>query len=154
MKSGVKNFITTVICVLIFFTIIGVIYFNWIFSYDCKSLECFKAHEEKCSRAIYILDSEISTMKYQILGDSDGLCEIKIINLQVKQGSVESKNLEGKFMNCFVELGETKNPESDLKNCHGEFKEELQELIIKNMHTQIVKNLGENSENQTNSTSE
>ncbi len=150
MKNGVKNFIAIVICVLIFFTIIGVIYFNWIFSYGCKSLECFKAHEEKCSRAIYILDSEISTMKYQIVGNSDRICEIKITNLQVKEGGIENKNLEGKFMNCFVKLGEIKNPESDLQNCHGEFKEELQELIIKNMHTQIVKNL-ENSEQINNS---
>jgi len=146
MKSGVKNFLTFVICFLIFITLIGVIYFNWIFSYNCKSLECFKAHQEKCSRAIYILDSEISTMKYQIIGDSDGLCEIKITNLQVKEGSVENKNLEGKSMSCFIKIGNTDNPEKNLRDCHGDFKEQLQELIIKNMHAQIVKNLETTSE--------
>lgn len=151
MKSGVKNFFAIIICLLVFLTLVGIIYFNWIFSYDCKSLECFKAHEEKCSRAIYILDSEISTMKYQIIRNTNGLCEIEITNLQIKEGTVESKNLEGKFMNCFVKIGETKNPESDLKNCHGEFKEELQELIIKNMHAQIVKKLNENSTQINNS---
>jgi len=150
MKRGAKNFLTFVICFLIFITLIGVIYFNWIFSYNCKSLECFKAHQEKCSRAIYILDSEISTMEYFVVGKSDGLCEIKIKNLQVKEGSIENKNLEGKSMNCFIEIGNTNNPETNLKDCHGDFKEQLQELIIKNMHTQIVKNLETSSVNLTN----
>ena len=44
-------------------------------------------------------------------------------------------------MDCSVPFGLVIKPESEMKNCHGELKEGLQEIIIENLHTYIVGNL-------------
>ena len=63
-----------------------------------------------------------------------------------KEGSVNLKSLEGKDMNCYRDIGNNENPKSDLEKCHGDLKEEIQALIIKNMNSYILENVGKISE--------
>ena len=58
-------------------------------------------------------------------------------------------NLEGKDMDCFLKLGLVISPEKSLKDCHGLLKEDIQEMIIQRMHSQIVENLGKINEETT-----
>jgi len=46
-------------------------------------------------------------------------------------------------MTCYIPYGSLTVPQENLKNCHGELKEELQDVIIKKMHTYILDHIGE-----------
>ena len=63
--------------------------------------------------------------------------------LQLKQGNADLSNLEGKSMECSVFLGSTNDPDDNLNNCHGRLREEIQEVIIQRLHSQVVENIGE-----------
>ena len=49
-------------------------------------------------------------------------------------------------MVCQTPLGSAVSPEQNLKNCNGKLKEDLQEIVIQRMHSYILKNVGEVSE--------
>ena len=44
-------------------------------------------------------------------------------------------------MICYVPLKLVINPISNLKNCHGLLKENIQELYLTNMHKYVISNL-------------
>ena len=122
------------------------IYFYFFFSYSCADKSCFQAHQADCSRAKFIQDTEDIVWSFQIKGKTDSKCEIHTESLQVKQGDLGKKILEGKSMDCLVQFGSLNPPESDLSLCHGLLKEEMQTLIIKELHTYILENVGKISE--------
>jgi len=113
---------------------------------QCKDESCFNSYLEKCTKADYTKDTVDSIWQYQILGKQAGKCAVNVKMLVAKEGNVDIKNLEGKEMVCYTELGLIKDPRADLKNCHGILKEEMQELIIQKMHNYIVTNVGKISE--------
>ena len=119
------------------------IYFTFIFQYTCSSSSCFREHQIKCARTIYIKDGDEVVWKYEILGKEKGRCLVEAKILQIKAGTLDKQSLEKKAMVCSVPLGNGDPPESDLKECHGLLKEEIQEIMIKNAHAQILANLGE-----------
>lgn len=135
---------------ILFFGIIilfvGAIYFTFYFSYTCKDMACFKAHERECSRTKFINDEEDIVWKYKIIGETNKACEIYVEVLKIKEGSLEKKRIEGKDMTCYLPLGDDTSPESDISNCNGILKEELQEMIIEKLHLYVIENIGGISE--------
>ena len=141
LKRGMTRKGILVISIIV--TLIIAIYFTFFFYYKCEDLACFKAHQEKCSKTKFVNDLEDATWFYQIKGKSDGECEIYVKLLSVKKGKINLQKLEGKSMVCYLPLGSSVSPESDISRCHGLLKESLQEIIINNLHSYIVSNIGE-----------
>jgi len=129
--------------ILILAVLGAAIYFTFFFTYTCDDLACFKSHQEKCSRTKYINDAEETTWLYEIKGKEDGKCEINVKVLQIKSGTIDRKNLQGKSMDCLLVFGNINSPEADISKCHGLLKEELQGLIINKLHAYVVENVGE-----------
>ena len=139
MKKGWIVFI-----VLVLFVLLGMgIYFTWFFSYSCDDLSSFQARQYSCSRASFIRDTPTTVWKYRVLGKSGGVCVINAEVLKVKEGQIDRKSFEGKSMDCSLPLKSRALPESDLSRCHGLLKEEIQQLIIRNAHAQILANIEE-----------
>ena len=141
-RGSVKAILLVVIVILILIAI----YFTFFFSYTCKDLSCFRAHQEKCSRTKFTNYVEDATWKYSIAGKSKGECKINVKLAELKKGEINFKEFEGKSMNCYLPKGSIAAPESDLSKCHGELKEALQETIINKLHAYIINNLGEINE--------
>lgn len=117
------------------------IYFLYYFSYTCEDLSCFQIHQEQCARTTYISDQEETTWKYFIYGEEDEKCKINVEVVNIKKGTANKQKLQGKSMDCYVPLGSLVAPESDISRCHGLLKEEMQNLIIQQLHTYIVENV-------------
>lgn len=138
MKKGVKILIGLAALILI----IAGVYFTWFFTYNCKDMECFQANQIKCSRAVVIRETDSTTWQYTIKGKDGEYCVIETKILNIKEGQLDRKILEDKTMDCSLPLESKAFPESDLKKCHGLLKEEIQQIIIKNAHAQIIANIG------------
>jgi hypothetical protein len=146
MKRGVVAAI-----VILLVVVLAAATYLWYFYYPvCQEKECFSEKLVACSRASFIADNPETVFEYKIIGktkeDSIEKCKTNVRLIQLKQGSQELAILEGKEMYCLTDLGTLIAPEENLKNCHGLLKEELQELTIQKLHSQIVSNLGELNE--------
>jgi len=135
--------------VIIISSIIGLIilavaiYFTFFFYYSCTDASCFKSHQVKCAKTKFINNEEATTWLYTIQGKQANLCDIEVKILQIKQGDLDRKTLEGKSMICSLDVGSISSPESDLSICHGRLKEDIQEIMIKNTHSEILSNIGD-----------
>lgn len=131
---------------ILFFVIviilIGAIYFTFYFSYTCKDMACFKAHQRECSRTKFTNDESDIVWKYKIIGQENKACEISVEVVKIKKGSTDKKRLEGKEMVCYLPFGNDDNPETDISNCQGGLKEELQEMMIEKLHLYVIENIG------------
>ena len=139
------NWIALIIIGLIIIIALA-IYFTFFYAYKCNDLACFQAHQKKCVRTSFVNDEEDTTWKYLIKGKSSGKCIVNVEVLNIKKGERSKQILIGKEMDCYLPIGSAVSPESDIAICHGVLKEELQNLIIQKMHSYIVENLGEISE--------
>lgn len=127
-----------------FVLLIAIVWFGWsvFFNYEnCKDNACFDSNLKDCSKARFIGGDDM-IFEYVIKGERGGECEVVVTLLQGELNNAESVRLENKAMTCFLPLGVVVAPESDISVCHGALKEGLQELIIKKLHTYLVKNLG------------
>ena len=95
----------------------------------------------KCVRTKFVYDTDSTTWFYRIKEKEGGKCIIEVTINQIKEGRLDRQILEGKSMDCYLNLGSIELPESDLTMCHGRLKEDIQEIMIKNTHSQIVNNL-------------
>ncbi len=138
-----------VILSILFVLLVGSMYLFYIHIKTCTDESCFNSALIKCSKAFYIKDTTTTIVQYKILGQSGISCVVNVKILQVLAGSAELAALEGKDMDCSTPLGVFTAPESDIEVCHGLLKEEIQDRIIKRMHSQIVENLGQISEGTT-----
>ncbi|MBT6689807.1 hypothetical protein HN903_00590 [archaeon] len=112
------------------------------FSYEsCDSKICFDDKLKGCERVRFIGGNEM-IFRYVIRGESSGACEVDIELLQGDLDNADSIKLEGRGMTCMLPLGAVVVPESDIGVCHGLLKEGLQDLIIRNLHSYLVENLG------------
>lgn len=117
--------------------------FFWFYGYDeCKDSECFYEGLKSCERVTYVGGDDM-IFEYKVKGASGDLCEVGVKLLQANLPARESEKLEGQEMSCFVEKGLAVAPESDIGNCHGRLKEELQELIIGKLQNYLIENLGQ-----------
>ncbi|MCH7850787.1 MAG: hypothetical protein IH845_04050 [Nanoarchaeota archaeon] len=130
-----------------FFILLGLaifIYIIWFlfFSFKtCDSWDCFNNNLERCSRATFI-GGDRMIFEYTIRGTSGESCVVNVKLLQGELNNQDSIKLEGKEMRCSLPSGIIMIPESNIGNCHGELKEGLQDLVIKKLHTYLVRNLG------------
>lgn len=136
---GRKESVIAVIVLVCLF--VAGVYFTWFFKYSCGDISCFQARQERCSKASFIRDTPTTVWKYEILGKKKNLCVINAEVLKVKEGQADRRAFELKSMDCSLPLGSRALPESDLSRCHGVLKEEIQQLIIKNAHAQILANI-------------
>ncbi|MEK6885887.1 MAG: hypothetical protein AABX17_02890 [Nanoarchaeota archaeon] len=146
-KQKIKLLI--VILSILFILLVGSLYLFYINLRVCENEECFNAALVKCSKVSYIKDTTTTLIQYTIKGVSENNCITNIKLLQVTKGSPELSVLEGKQMDCYTPLGVFTSPEGDITLCHGLLKEEIQNMIIKRMHAQIVENLGKINEGIT-----
>jgi hypothetical protein len=115
----------------------------------CDNKECFYNSLAKCKKTDFLSDNPDLTTQYNIIGKNDGGCEVYVKLIQVKRGSAELSGLSDKDMSCILPFGVITEPEKNLKNCHGSLKEEIQNIIIQRLHSQISENLGKISTETT-----
>ncbi len=108
---------------------------------DCTNWQCFNDHLKNCDKATFVGGTNM-IFNYRILGASDAGCSVSVQLLQGDLNNADSIKLEKQKMTCILPRGIAMIPESNIGNCHGLLKENLQDLIIKKLHTYIVQNLG------------
>ena len=113
---------------------------------ECSNFDCFQENMINCQSAKYVNEEQEASWGYEIIGKKEEQCEIKVTLLSAKEGSLDLRQYEGNSMNCLYELGISAYPERELDLCHGKLKENIQSVIIENLHKYIVDNLGEISE--------
>ena len=128
---------------LVSLIIIWTVYVVFLQSENCQNQECFSRDLILCKKASWLNDGKEATWKYLIKEKKDNLCEVEVTFLLAKTGEVSMTKLEGQSMICSLPLGILTSPEENLESCEGKLKESFQDLIIKRMHSYILKNLGE-----------
>lgn len=143
MKKEVKrDFRWRTLLLFVGIMILGWFIFQMFFGYvDCRSRACFDEKLEACDRARFVAGNDM-IFEYSIEGRSGRNCEVVVELLQGELNNADSRKLERQKMTCMLPLGVVMDPESDIGFCHGELKEGLQDLIIRNLHTYLVQNLG------------
>lgn len=109
----------------------------------CPNFECFQKRMIECKSTSYINEEPEASWGYKIIGKRAGKCEIEVTLLGAKEGSLDLRKYEGNSMSCFFDEGFVTYPEKDLDACHGELKENLQNVIIEKLYNYIISNLGE-----------
>lgn len=138
-----------VIVAVIFLIILATVYYLFFYSEGCLNQECFLENLASCRKAKWVNEAEEASWLYDIKGRSAGKCEIYVELVVIKKGKIGMGEIEGKSMACYLPLGLIASPEQNLESCKGELKENLQDIIIKRMHSYILKNIGEVSEELT-----
>lgn len=146
MKKGI---VLTVLLAVIVIAALVLVYYLFFFSSECSDKQCFYESLGKCKLTTFIKQDSSNIIEYSILGREENKCRVNVLLLQVKQGGADLEFLEGSSMDCYPDLGVITEPEKNLAICHGILKEQIQEIIIKRMHTQIVENLGKISSETT-----
>lgn len=144
-----SNFLNKkVIISLVIVLLIVSLYFTFFSTSNCKDITCFDKALKGCRKAKFSNVQDDATWVYAIKGMKEENCivNVKSINVMVP----EAKNIENKEMVCSIPSGIVISPESELDNCHGILKEELQNIIMVKLHRYIVENLGKISDQLTN----
>lgn len=136
-----------VIGIVIIVLVILAFYLNSSSGKKCGDYICFQQEMSACSKSSYVNEMPEATWRYNIIGSSDGNCNVDVKLLQAKNGTLEMNTFEGFDMICSYPLGIAAYPERDLSKCHGRLKEELQGLMIKKLYSYIVDNIGQIGEN-------
>ena len=143
MKKRKKRLVTRLVLLFIILVILAVlVWMNFFYLRKCDSQMCFDSALRNCKRAQFVKQGNM-TFNYLILGQRGGECKVHVRVLETNLGEAENPKLVGKSMFCWVPVGVVAAPESQIDNCHGVLKEELQDMIIQNLHRQIVQNFGE-----------
>jgi len=132
-----------ILLVLLVLVLGAAVWFTFFGGKACGDFDCFQKKMQKCERADLINEQPEASWKYQIVGTRGGECAIDVTLLQAKEGELGIQELEGLEMRCLYPKGRATYPESDLNRCSGELKEEMQEIVIRRLHTYILENLGE-----------
>ncbi len=138
-----------VIIIFVFLAVLTFFYFILFYTRECDNRDCFSSALLKCNRAVWVNDLEEATWAYTIKGISEENCEVEVKLLIVKKGRAEMESVQGEGMTCYIPLNTFMSPEQDLGRCEGVLKEKLQEMLIKRLHSYILENLGEISEELT-----
>jgi len=136
--------IEIILIILIFVTVIFLIYGFMARSKLCENERCFFDSLNGCKKVYFVKEDPEYSWRYIISKEaSEDSCEVKISLLNVKQESINSKILEGKEMICIVPKTRLDFPEKDISRCTGSLKEELQNLIIQRMYDYLLTNAQE-----------
>ena len=124
--------------------LVVIIYVVWFFFFSysgCSTWGCFNSRLERCDRVKFIGGDEM-IFEYTVRGKSGDSCKVDVELLVGELNNQDSIALEGKLMTCSLPEGVIMLPESNIGYCHGLLKEGLQDLIIKELHSTLVQNLG------------
>ena len=128
--------------VIFVLAVAGAVYFSFLYLPKCQNYECFQEYMSKCSKATYVNDEPEASWGYSIIGRLNENCAIKVTLLMAKKGELGIDKYVNDAMTCYYPKGVAAYPEKDLSKCHGQLKEDLQELIINKMHSYLLENLG------------
>ncbi len=143
LESSIFNNKKKIVLLIILISIILITIFLTIFSYQkCDNWECFNSNLQKCKRTKFAGGTDI-LFGYTIQGKMEDICKVNVILLEGQLNTQDTLKLKGKEMICDIPSGIKMLPESDLSQCHGELKENLQEQIINDLHNYIIQNLGQ-----------
>lgn len=151
MKKEENKKIYLIIPIAIVVIIIALVYLKFFYFKKCQDYTCFNEGVVKCNKIIFRSDEKEAVWEYKVLGKKKGECVINVKLLMIKQGKKETQILEGKEMKCyldsatiqqFINQNKNINPRQNLELCHGILKEEMQEIIIKNLWGVVLKNIG------------
>ena len=130
--------------------LINLYYFGLIFKKNCSTEDCFEDALSICKPVEYESRINNNVYNYEIYRSLGNNCRIKVDLEKSSEGTDFDTRirLEGKSMKCSVpkddllllKLTEINNL---LKYCSGPLKEAIYEIMIKNMYTVIITNLGE-----------
>lgn len=151
-KTDFKKYIKAAMIIIVLAGMAVSAYFIYYYSVTCELNDesCFSSAEISCRKASFIRESDEFVTSYNIFGESNDKCRIDIKILQVKKGASELEALENLGMSCYIPLNtQVKNPESDMNNCNGRLKEQVQDIIIQRMHSQLIENIGQVSRETT-----
>ena len=146
-----KKCVKVVLLLILFLVLVGGLWWFGLYYYKtCENQECFNSALQKCSRVRFVSQSNM-LFEYKILSRwwkfwKRDKCEVSVKLIRGDLSNQDSLVLEGKSMRCSIPFGMIIAPESDINNCHGLLKEGLQDLIINKMHSYIVENINEISE--------
>ena len=107
----------------------------------CSDVSCFEKNMISCKKANFINDQQEAVWNYDIKGVSGEECEIEVTLEHIRSGKINSEKLQGKSMDCFYPPNVFEYPEKNLDLCHGRLKEDMQELILINLHEYVLDNL-------------
>ncbi len=130
---------------------VAVIFLTFFYTKKCQNRTCFDSSLRGCKKASYLNDGEEAVWRYRIRGRVWGgefkkNCKINVELVKIKRGGIEMESVEGKSMDCYLELGVVDFPERDITRCHGILREEMQNIIIQKTHAYILDNIGRISE--------
>jgi hypothetical protein len=148
-KKKIVEFLLVFLIIVVFLLLVYFVVYEdifLIFTRDCPDEDCFKQNLVKCRRAQHVSDKQEAAWMYTIKGREEGRCEVEVELLSIKEGEIDLRSAEGKKMTCYLPLDAVTVPGEDLSLCTGILKEELQDLIIKRMHSYILENLGQINE--------
>lgn len=139
MRKG----LVTIVIILMIIVLAIASYFLFFYKINCLDKPCFSDAIINCKRASYVYESNDTINLYEIKGANGVNCEVNVRLLQLKKGTAELEILQGKEMVCSMPKDSLVMPDSNLNNCHGLLKENIQDLVIQRMHRQIIENLGQ-----------
>ena len=132
-----------ILSVIIIIIGLGAWYFTVQFNQvvKCDDMDCYKQNLLKCKKSFVINEEDNYDYRYEIINSNgDSYCNVDVRLVKVKNGGVNSEKLEGLNMICNVNRFEDVYPETNMLDCSGKLREELQEIIIDRMHNQILQN--------------
>ena len=119
------------------------IYFSFFYSESCNDSSCFNNALLNCKKVGYIEETSDASWGYDIRGRVGDTCKVSVKLLQLKQGDVTLKMLQGEQMNCYIPYGSIIKPQANIDRCHGILKEDMQSIMINKLHNYITDNLGQ-----------
>ena len=141
LKLKTRVGISLVVLIIILVVFSG--YFLLVYAKPCEDDSCFVNAIINCKKVSLVREDSQASWLYTIRGSKDNLCKIDVELLKIKQGTIENENLQGQKMSCLIPKASSQFPEKDISKCTGALKEELQNIIIKRMHTYLLENVGE-----------
>lgn len=135
--------------ILLFIILLSNIYF---FGYtkSCDTEECFLKAINSCAPVKYdnIVNNNIYVYTIQRSFSNDCKLNVKLERASEGTDFDTRYKLEGKSMTCFIPIKDFliidfKEVNNFLKYCSGQLKEGIYEIIIKNMYSIIISNIGE-----------
>lgn len=141
--GNLKTKVGMALIVLVLALVVFSLWFLFFYAKPCDSEECFVNAMVNCKRVSLVREDSQASWLYTIRGSEKDLCNVEVKLLKIKQGNMDSENLQGKKMSCLVQKASSQFPEKDISKCTGVLKEELQNIIIKRMHNYLLENVGE-----------
>jgi len=146
-KLDKKRLIVLIAFFVVILIVISFIFSKFIYAKVCKDEECFSDSLAECERATFTKEIEDASWYYKIKGTGiEGQCIVYVMLEKIKKGDVKILSLEGKDMHCLLPYSVVETPQRDIERCHGDLKEEIQSILIKKMHSYLLENIGQVSE--------